>query len=93
MKKLIITGLVVTAGAYVTGKVALKVVPIVIRQNMAEQSGNPVTPKYKRVIAGTIMQRLPYAQFCEITGCKVEVHSNFQELITESMSDHLSKDH
>lgn len=50
-------------------------------------------PKVFQELSKVAMRILPYAGFCEITGCTHEVHSNNPEGFQKAMSDHLSKEH
>lgn len=35
----------------------------------------------------------PYSAFCEIEGCRTEVHANTARALDVSMNEHLSRDH
>ena len=50
-------------------------------------------PKVLQYLTKSALRILPYAGFCEITGCTHEVHANNRLGFEKAMSDHLSKDH
>jgi hypothetical protein len=87
MKKLLIVG-VVAYGGY---KLATKVVkaPAFTLGHSDTSTQNAVANKLMRYIS----RNLPYGVFCEITGCKFEVHGNSQEGLDRLMQDHLNTDH
>lgn len=97
MKKRVIagTGLLLLGGSsYLVYKGLVKVVPLQMQTKMdGPRRGTDLASKAIYHVLEKIQNGLPYASFCEITGCTFEIHTNHPDLLELGMTEHLQKGH
>lgn len=95
MKKFIVIGSVIGVGYIVFKKTkeAFLTQDICMTQDAGDTNlDNPTVAKFVKM-TNRVIQKLPYSDFCAISGCKFEVHATREEKLDSEMREHVQTKH